>query len=286
MVSSTRCFRLFIAYVGDGFSGFQEQKNARTVEGELKHALAKITKNPFKINTAGRTDAGVHAFGQVVSLEYETKLSIRQLTLALASLLPKDLAVWRIDEMPLGFDARRHSIGKLYVYRIHQGLVADPFWHNRALHIRQKLDVTSMDQAAQFFVGEHDFSSFRGSLCTAIHARRCIWHMKVLERGPLVTVEVRGNAFCLNMVRIMVGTLIEVGRGKRKPESVKAALLGRDRNLAGITAKALGLNLERVFYPDEINDANLPEHVSFPRYPITKESWPFLEHEIVYGART
>lgn len=269
------CFRLHVAYVGGAFAGFQQQALVRTVEGELKAALKKITSNDIKLITAGRTDAGVHARGQVVSIEFVTKLTSRQLTLALASLLPKDMAVYRIDPMPLGFDARRHSIGKQYIYRIYQGLVADPFLCNQALHVRPPLDVEKMAMAAQYFIGEHNFASFRSSLCTAAHAVRYVWHVGVTQQGSLIQIDVRGNAFCLNMVRIMAGTLIEVGRGARPPSSIKEALLNHDRRLAGITAKAHGLTFERVYYPDDCADAAIPPHARFPRFPVSKESWPF-----------
>lgn len=271
-----RCFRLHVAYVGQQFHGYQQQDNARTVEGELKRALARIFTQPLKLITAGRTDAGVHARGQVLALTTSTKLSARQITLALSSLLPHDVAVFKIDEMPLGFDARRQSIGKQYIFRITQGLVADPFWYGRALHIRQELDVGLMAEAARYFVGEHDFSSFRASLCTASHARRYIWHVGVVKNDTLISIDVRGNAFCLNQVRIMAGTLIEVGRGKRTPLSIRDALLGHDRKLAGITAQACGLTLERVYYPDDLSDAGIPKGAVFPRYPVSRDSWPWL----------
>lgn len=271
-----RCFRLHVAYVGSKFCGYQQQDNARTVEGELKSALGKIFRHPIKLNTAGRTDAGVHARGQVLALTVATKLTTRQITLALSSLLPHDVAVFKIDEMPLGFDARRQSIGKQYIFRITQGLVADPFWHGRALHIRQELDVGLMAEAARHFIGEHDFSSFRGSLCTASHARRYIWHVGVHKKDHVIAIEVRGNAFCLNQVRIMAGTLIEVGRKKRTPSSIQEALLGADRRLAGLTAQACGLTLERVYYPDDLTDAGIPDGAVFPRYPVTLDSWPWL----------
>lgn len=273
--ADVRCFRLHISYRGQDFSGMQQQDNARTVEGELKSALKKITQKELKLSIAGRTDAGVHAQNQVVSLEFATKLKTQQLLLALASLLPKDMAVYRIDEMPTGFDARRHSIGRHYVYRIYQGLVADPFLGIQALHVRKDLNVEKMQEAASYFIGEHDFSSFRSSLCRAQHARRYLWRVDISKTDQVIEIDVRGNAFCQNQVRIMAGTLIEVGFLKRDPQSIKEALLRQDRTLAGITAKPHGLTLKRVYYPDDLNDALIPEGACFPRFPITTESWPF-----------
>jgi tRNA pseudouridine38-40 synthase len=278
------CFRLHLSYVGEHFAGFQQQANARSVEGELKAAFKKLTNQDVKLIAAGRTDSGVHARGQVVTATFVTKLNARQLTLALVCKLPKDMAVFKIDQMPLGFDARRQSIGKQYVYRIMQGSVADPFWRGRALHVPQKLDIERMAEAAKLFEGHHDFQSFRGILCRAYHARRFVWHVGVSKVGALIEIDVRGNAFCLNMVRIMVGTIIEVGRGKRSLEAIATALKGSDRNLAGETAKAHGLTLEKVYYPDDLASAKIPQGASFPRYPISSESWPFDEQQIVYGA--
>lgn len=259
------------------------QNNGRTVEDEFKKALLAITGVAPKITVAGRTDAGVHARGQVVSAEFITRMSSRQLTLALQTKLPPDMSVWRIDKMPLGFDARRQSIGKRYVYRISQGLVADPFNRRTSLHVREPLDLSLMQQAAQHFLGEHDFSSFRSSLCTASHARRYVWCVDINQTNSLIEVEIRGNAFCLNMVRIMVGTLIEVGKGKRRPQSIADALLTHDRKLAGITAKACGLTLEEVYYPDDCAHAKIPARANFPRYPVTKEHWRFERADISYG---
>jgi|SRR5579871_373911 len=261
------CFRLYVSYVGSNFSGFQQQANARTVGGELALALKSLFKNDFTMQVAGRTDAGVHARGQIVSLECESQLSARQLTLALAAKLPKDMSVWRIEEMPLGFNARTQSIGKRYVYRIHQGLTADPFTSAYSLHQKTPLDVVAMDRAAQSFVGEHDFESFRSSFCVSAHARRYLWHVRVNKSEPLIEIDVRGNAFCMHMVRIMVGTLIEVGRKKRDANDIARALAGQDRKLAGPTAKAYGLTLEQVYYQDDLSTAGIPTDARFPRYP-------------------
>lgn len=277
-------FRLFMAYRGGNFAGFQEQGNLRTVAGELKKAVKAIIQQDVTINAAGRTDSGVHARGQVVSIEVNTRLLPKQLMLALAAHLPPDMAVWRIDKMPIGFDARRQSIGKQYIYRIYQGLVADPFYIENSLHIKRKLNIEMMVKAAKVFVGEHDFSSFRSSLCASDHAKRYIWYASVNQTGALIKIDIRGNAFCMNMVRIMVGTLIEVGTGKRTIESVQNALIQKDRKMAGITAKAQGLTLERVYYPDDdLTQAQIPEGAVFPRYPVTEHNWTFSSKDIDYG---
>ncbi len=181
----------------------------------------------------------------------------------------------------MAFDrAKTKHIGKRYVYRIYQGLVADPFVAKFALHQRSALDVLAMDKAAAHFVGEHDFSSFRSSLCSATHAKRYIWYARVEKNHGLLEIDIRGNAVCMNMVRIMAGTLLEIGKGKRTAQDVVRALLSNDRKLSGITAKAHGLTLERVYYPDDLSDAKIPEGARFPRYPVTKETWCFAIDEI------
>lgn len=278
-------FRFHVAYDGNLLNGFQSQANGRTVEDELKRALLAITGQNITLTGAGRTDAGVHARGQVVSCAFETRLEPRNLTLALATKLPHDVGVWRIDKMPQGFDARRQSIGKHYLYRLEQSLVPDIYWRNRAWHIKKALDVKAMEEAACFFIGENDFSSFRNSDCQAAHAVRYLWEVSIKKAAPLIEIHIKGNAFCLNMVRIMVGTLVEVGQGKRNVDDIKSILLARDRKMAGVTAKAHGLTLERIYYPDDLDGANIPNRAVFPRFPITPFSWPFASDDIEYGPR-
>jgi tRNA pseudouridine38-40 synthase len=276
-------FRFMLAYRGTHFAGFQAQAEQRTVEGEFKRALKSIIHQDFVIQAAGRTDSGVHAHGQVISAQFFTRMSLRQLSLALATKLPHDMAVWRIDKMPGAFDARRQSIGKQYIYRIAQSLVVDPFVREQVWHIRGHLDVESMRDAAKYLVGEHDFHSFRSSLCGAAHAVRYLWHLSVMERGDLLEIDVRGNAFCLNMVRIIVGTLVDVGRGKIQAPAIEQILLAKDRNRAGRTAPAQGLSFNKVYYPDNLTEAQIPLGAIFPRYPVTKESWPFDNTAVLYG---
>jgi len=268
-------FRLYLAYVGSDFAGFQEQKNARTVGGELRSALEAIAEEEIKLKVAGRTDAGVHARGQIVSFASTSRMQERQWVLALASKLPKDLSVWRVDQMPFAFDAQRHSIGKQYVYRIYQGLVSDPFLSKTALHVRSFLCLEAMKEAAGYLIGHHDFNAFRSSLCTSSHARRYLWHVSVDKNDHVIELDIRGNAFCMNMVRIIAGTLIEIGKKKRMPLSIVDALQKGDRTLAGITAKPHGLTLETVYYPDNLIASGIPVDAQFPRYPVTKDSWQF-----------
>lgn len=280
---SNRNLRLNIAYHGKKFSGFQAQENVRTVEQELKKAFFTIFRQNVSLRAAGRTDAGVHALNQVASVKLSTDLSLYRITRGLAAVLPRDLSIWRIDEMPLGFDARSQSIGKKYTYNIYQGLVPDPFLNETTLFLKAKLDVKRMQAAASLLIGEHDFESFRAKACTAIHARRFLWHVAVDQKKNLISIDVYGNAFCLNMVRIISGTLIEVGLGKREPSSIKDILLHKDRRSAGISAKPQGLTLACVYYPDDFRDSLIPNTARFPRFPPDEKTWPFSDDQIILG---
>jgi tRNA pseudouridine38-40 synthase len=276
-------YRFHLAYRGEKFAGFQAQAHVRTVSQEFQKALFLITGENPVLQAAGRTDAGVHAHGQVISAKLETKLSLRQLTLALATKTPSDLSIWRIDKMPLGFDARRHSVGKQYIYRIAQGLVPDVHMRDRSWHVRAQLDHDAMRRACAYLIGEHDFESFRGSLCSAAHAVRYIWHMGLSQKDKILELDIRGNAFCLNMVRIIVGTLVDVGRGKLKPEDIKIILDAKDRRKAGMTARPEGLSFAQVYYPDDLSNALIPKDALFPRFPVSELSWPFDSKNIEYG---
>lgn len=267
-------WRLVIAYHGRRFVGFQAQEGGRSVQGELERALSALAGEPVRVRGAGRTDAGVHARGQVVSTRFASRVPTGKMVLAAASQLDDDLSVVRADEMFDAFDARRHSIAKRYIYRVHTQAWRDPFGGSTSWHVRQRLDVDAMREAAGAFVGELDFESFRSQHCDAAHARRYLWKSEVrLEQGQVV-YEVRGNAFCRHMVRCLAGTLVDVGRGRFTPADMPRLLAARDRTQAGITAPAHGLTMEEVYFPDAIAHAGIPEGASFPGWPVTPESWP------------
>lgn len=267
-------WRLVIAYHGRRFVGFQAQDGDRSVQGELERALSALAGEPVKVRGAGRTDAGVHARGQVVSARFASRVPAEKMVLAAASQLDDDLAVVRADEMFEGFDARRHSIGKRYVYRVHNEPWVDVFRGSAAWHVRQRLDVAAMKEAAAAFVGELDFESFRSQQCDAAHARRYLWHSEVRVEDGQIVYEVRGNAFCRHMVRCLAGTLVDVGRGRFAPGDMARLLAARDRTLAGVTAPAPGLTLEEVYFPDAVAHAGIPAGAAFPGWPVTAESWP------------
>lgn len=274
MTRMTATWRLTLAYHGGRFAGWQAQPGERTVQQELERALAVLAGGPVGARVAGRTDAGVHARGQVVSCRFSSSVSQRRMVLALNANLPDDISVLAAEEMPAAFDAKRHSVGKRYLYRVLTSAARDPFDGGTSWHVKGALDVAAMQAGAAFLVGEHDFESFRSVHCDAAHARRYLWLVGVRQAGERVLIEVRGNAFCRNQVRIIAGTLTDVGRGRHAPEDVQRMLAARDRTKAGVTAPAHGLFLEEVYYPDALAHAAIPPGAVFPRYPVTPETWP------------
>ncbi|MCP3099964.1 tRNA pseudouridine(38-40) synthase TruA [Myxococcus sp. K15C18031901] len=243
--------KLTLEYEGTGYVGWQVQPNGPSLQSVLESSLAKLLGAPVSVRSAGRTDAGVHATGQVVSFDTERTLPLKAYVMGLNSLLPEDVAVVDAVEAPEGFDPRRWSRGKRYRYRVSNRRSRSPL--RRATHweVFAPLDVEAMRRAAASLVGRHDFSSFRAADCQAKHAVREVWKVAVEGTpGGDISFVVEGTAFLKHMVRNLVGTLMEVGKG-RKPEAwVAEVLAARDRKRAGPTAPAHGLVMEEVFYGD------------------------------------
>ena len=263
-----RTYRLWISYRGDAFFGWQAQPAKRSVQGELQVALSRLMGREVFVRGAGRTDRGVHARRQGASIVvHDPRFNPRRLIRAFAAVLPQDVAVVGVDPVPRDFDAKRDSVGKRYLYRVLNREAPDPLRGPFAWHERRPLDVSAMQRAARHLVGEHDFESFRASSCVAPHARRCLWMVEVERNADLVVIEVRGNAFCQHMVRIIAGTLVDVGLGKFTPDAVEDVLAARNRRRAGRTAPAHGLTLDVVYYADDLNDARIPPGYCWPGYP-------------------
>lgn len=259
---------MVVAYHGAQFQGWQKQANVRTVQETLETALGKLAGERVVVRGAGRTDAGVHARGQLVSTTFSSRVPEGKMLLAANSQLPTDLSVMSVQEVDEKFDAKRDSIAKRYVYRVHNHVVYDPFFGSTRWHFRGHLDVEKMRRAARDLVGELDFQSFRAVSCDAKHARRYLWRVEVTDQRPLIEIEVRGNAFCKNMVRIIAGTLVDVGRGRIPADAMPRILAARDRTAAGITAPAEGLTMEEVYLPEDAERAGIPEGAVFPGWPV------------------
>lgn len=239
-----------ICFVGTRYGGFQVQNNAPTVCGELNRALLQILKQPAQVKGVSRTDAGVHARDFAFSFKTENPIPEQGLVRALTALLPEDIGVKSCVEVPEDFHARYSCTGKEYAYRFlpdfHRDPFAEPFVYRCGA-----LDTAAMDAAACRFVGTHDFSAFRAAGSDTVGSVRTIFSAGVAEEGGLVVFRVAGDGFLYNMVRIMAGTLLTIGMGRGQADSIDTALEKGSRTLAGPTAPAKGLCLERCFYVEE-----------------------------------
>jgi tRNA pseudouridine38-40 synthase len=263
-----RVLKITLAYDGTAYVGWQRQASGVSIQGLLEDALARLDGAPVAVHGAGRTDAGVHALGQVASARVTTAREPQVIRRALNAALPGDIRVLEVEEAPPGFHARYHAAGKVYEYRIWQGDPQPPFARTWSWHVPQRLDVAAMDRAARPLEGRHDFSAFQssgGSVASAVRTVTCA-RAGVRDPGPeiaggpgddsgagsggrLVFVRIEADGFLRHMVRAVVGTLVDVGGRRRDESSVAALLASRDRAASGATAPAHGLVLVRVMYP-------------------------------------
>ena len=241
--------KLVIEYDGTRYVGWQVQPNGPSVQAEVERALATLHKAPRRVIAAGRTYAGVHARGQVASFAEERPLPLPAYVKGMNALLPGDVAVRAASLEADGFDARRSARGKRYRYVIENGPTRAPLGRLQAWQLFVPLDVAAMREAAAPLVGRHDFAAFQAADCACDHAVREVRRVEVAgEPGGRIEVVLEATAFVKHMVRNVVGTLVEVGQGKRAPGSLPALLASGDRRKAGPTAPPQGLCLEEVFY--------------------------------------
>lgn len=238
-----------IAYDGSGFSGYQIQPESRTVQIELMKVLKNIHKGrDVQVVASGRTDAKVHATGQVIHFDTDFNIPVQGWLKALNVLLPEDIRVLSIEEATAGFHARYHTIGKTYRYKWDRSTIISPFTRNYMVHLKQRPDVAAMRKAARAILGTHDFSSFCAANTGVVDKVRTIRRLDFEEHGEELHMVIEGSGFLYNMVRIIAGTLFEVGIGKLAPEEVAGIIRSMDRGAAGKTAAAHGLYLENVEY--------------------------------------
>ncbi len=247
-----RTFKLTLAYDGSNYSGWQIQTGQVTLQETLERALQKITGEAIRVTASGRTDAGVHALGQVVSFRSQTHLAADVLQRGLNAELPRDMAALAVTEAADDFHATGSAVRKRYRYVLHDGPVRDVFERRHAWHCRGRLEVAAMRRAAQALLGMHDFASFETHGSQRETSVRTIYEIS-LERGQgaagdRIVLEVEADGFLYNMVRTIVGTLVEVGRGRQAESWPAQVLAARDRKAAGRTAPAQGLFLVRVDY--------------------------------------
>ena len=244
-----RHIRLVVEYDGSKLHGWQRQDNAPTVQQHLEEALARLLTHEAPVIGASRTDAGVHARGQVASFSTERDIPLHGIRRGLNTMLPPSIAVRDAREVPAEFHPRFSATGKHYRYTLLVRADRSPRWRDHAWHHPDLLDVAAMDTAARALLGEHDFAAFRAAGCTAHTTIRRVDSITLTRVGrELLELDIRGNAFLRQMVRIIVGTLTEVGTGKRPAAQVAEILASRDRTCAGITAPAHGLELIEVRY--------------------------------------
>jgi len=248
-----RCIQLTVAYDGTSFQGWQRQPHGPTVQGALEKALLTVTQESIHVVGSGRTDSGVHAWGQVASFRTTSSLAADVFRQALNANLPEDIVVRSSVEAPPTFHAINDAISKRYRYLLQPGRINDPFSLRQAWFIKRELDLTAMQQAASHIVGKKDFAAFEATGSPRQSTIRNV--MDVVVRDEVVwdrrkvVIEVEANGFLYNMVRIIAGTLVEVGQGKRTADSIPELIQSTDRTRAGMTAPAHGLYLWQVHYP-------------------------------------
>jgi tRNA pseudouridine38-40 synthase len=259
---------LGLEYDGTDFAGWQAQTNARSVQSALEFAVSRVADHPVTVSAAGRTDAGVHALGQVVHFESDAPRAADQWLLGINSSLPADASVRWVRQVAPDFDARRSALWRRYVYLIQQGTTRSALVRRHVWWVRAKLDQAAMHAAAQAWLGENDFSAFRAAGCQSTTPMRNLHAARVIQRDDFVLLEFTANAFLYHMVRNFVGTLAQVGQGRLSVAQAATILAGRDRTAAGETAPACGLTLAEVRYPDS---AGIPPP---PRSLWLEGDWP------------
>lgn len=243
--------RLLVAYDGTNYHGWQIQANAVSVEEVLTGALRDLLGEEIELAGASRTDAGVHALGNVAVFDTETKIPPEKIAIAVNQRLPEDIRVMRSERVDDSFHPRYEVSRKTYEYAITNAGIQLPTKRLYSYFVYIPLDVGRMQEAAECLIGEHDFGGFCSAGSQVMSTIRTIYDIKVLANGEDIRIQVTGNGFLYNMVRIIAGTLIEVGMGRREVETVRQAVAQADRKLAGPTAPARGLTLVRIEYDNE-----------------------------------
>lgn len=248
--------KLTVAYDGTDYCGWQIQKNGITVEEVLNRALSRLTGEEITVVGASRTDAGVHARGNVAVFDTDTRIPAERIVYAVNALLPEDVVVVRSEEMPAGWHPRKCVSVKTYEYRILNKEFPDPVRRRDTYFVSFSLDIERMRRAAEYLKGEHDFKSFCSAQTAVETTVRTIYDLDINKEGEIITIRVRGNGFLYNMVRIIAGTLAGVGRGYFEPEDMERMLEAKDRTQAGVTAPPQGLTLVGIEYEKPDNSGS------------------------------
>jgi len=246
-----RTIKLIIQYDGTNYCGWQEQPNGPSIQETVERALARILGQRVRVQSSGRTDAGVHAAAMPAVFRTESTIPLKAFVDGVNTHLPQDIAIQSAEEVPADFRAIGGARAKTYRYTIYNSLIRSPLNCRTSWQVRDTLDLQAMQKAATCFVGEHDFAAFRGANCSAVTSRRRIDAVLINQQGAFITIDVTGGGFLKYMVRIMAGTLVDVGRGRFTPEHVARLLAEPDRQRGGVTAPPQGLCLLQVMYPDQ-----------------------------------
>ena len=237
-----------VEYDGTDYAGWQIQKNDITVQQKIEEALLTLNKGHITVTGAGRTDSGVHAKGQCGHFDIDSDIPAEKFTFILNTRLPKDIRIKKTWEVSEDFHSRFSAKGKRYIYRIFNAPYSSALMGRFTMHVPENLDIEKMRQAAQFIVGTHDFKAFCAQGSSVKTTVRTVSKVEVTKENELIEITVEGTGFLYNMVRIIAGTLIEVGKNKKTPEKVKEIIEGKIRKEAGMTADAQGLTMDEVFY--------------------------------------
>lgn len=247
----TRRIRLWVAYDGTNYHGWQIQKNGVTIENELNRALSELLQEEIQVIGASRTDSGVHALGNVAVFDTKSPIPAAKICYAVNARLPEDIRVQKSEEVAADWHPRHCKSRKTYEYRIYRSEIPQPVRRLYTYHTYRNLDVEAMRKAAVYLEGEHDFKSFCQVGSQAETTVREVYRVELEEQGPELVIRVTGAGFLYNMVRIIAGTLMEVGVGRIRPEELPAILEKKDRSAAGPTAPAQGLTLMKYEFPEE-----------------------------------
>lgn len=243
-----RNIKLVIEYDGKDYNGWQKQPNKLNIQGEIEKAIQNITGEEVELYASGRTDAGVHSLGQVANFKTESKIPISKMAIAINSQVKNSIRIKNAEEVDERFHSRYCCKKKTYRYVINNSLYGSSIYRNLEYHMPIKLDVNKMKQAISYFEGEHDFKGFKSSGTSSKSSVRTIYKAIVKQEGDRILIELTGNGFLYNMVRIIAGTLVDVGLGKIKPEQISSIIESKDRTKAGKTLPPHGLFLVSVEY--------------------------------------
>ena len=247
-VIKVRNIKLTIEYDGKDFNGWQKQPTKLNIQGTIEQAIKQITGEDVNLNASGRTDAGVHALGQVANFKTNSKIPIEKFAIAINSKLKRSIVIKKAEEVDEKFHSRLSCKRKTYRYIINNSPEGTAIYRNLETHIPQKLDVERMKKAVKYFEGEHDFKAFKASGTSSKSSIRTIYEANVYQENEKIMIELTGNGFLYNMVRIIAGTLVEVGFGKLEPEKIPEIIQEEKRENAGKTLPPNGLYLVKVMY--------------------------------------